>query len=486
MAELPFVEKYRPESLEGIVGDSGTDALRAFVKTGQFPLAMILYGGYGTGKTARARALVRDYYVQNGLYLPSATFRDIRSGSRLSPEYQGIFPPVLYVDAAVTRDIEFIKNTVQTFMKTVSPKGLKKFVIFDEADRLSFDAQRSLRPLIEKYPNTVTIYTTNELDKIDPAIQDRAAGATFEVRYPGAEDVTRYLKELATKEQVEIPDEKLRQIAVESESVRQAVGRLGTEITVYRSQRAPPPTPPPTPMVTPTPAPPPIEKPQLLGLSEEQKRRLEDAFKRVFEEAGIAKIPMATFRDELARLEEDLKTVERERAFDLAYRQIVDVARSLIPTRPLPTPAPTLLPTPPARRPEEVVVPPAEMLGPRRRDVMTLQCWISDCFEQCLVDKDLMRRVSMVPVMKAWSPRGVRYEPLLALPPTFFYSCEKHRYEKFGYRSVYDALAYLLFESRSSTRRMTITKGTFVDVGLDADDIAAIQVEEAKWMARAP
>ena len=606
MTELPFVEKYRPESLEDIVGDSGTEALKAFVKTGQFPLAIILYGPFGTGKTARARSLTRDYYVQNGLYLPTATFRDIRSGTRVSPEYEGIFPPVLFVDAAVTRDIEFIKNTVQTFMKRVPPKGLKKIIIFDEADRLSFDAQRALRPLIEKYPNTVTIYTTNELDKIDSAIQDRAAGATFEVKYPGSEYVAAYLKKLAAKEKVEIPDEKIREIAVESESVRQAVGKLGTEITVYRAKQAPPTPPPKPPEEVPTlpPAAPPgkisrsefdlrfekslnnwntfnvqllspglageihytvperekelvakftpdyiitigkadidlqretswktynasydrqakygehyldhlddivhtlsrnvadkafraiieeVKKPTApppapLGLREEHKKLLEDAFRRVFEEAGVKDIPMATFRDELERLLEDLKTVDQARAYDLAYTTIVDVAKGLLPKRPKPEVTP-LPPTPtraPARAPP-AAVPPVEMLGPRRRDIITVQCWVPTCINECIVDKDLMRRVTLVPVLKGWSPMGTRYEPLLPLPPLFFYSCEIHKEEKFGYKSIYDALAYLLYESRSSTKRLTITKGTFADIGLDVDDINAVQAAEVRWIPK--
>jgi hypothetical protein len=490
VAELPFVEKYRPESLEDIVGDSGTEALRAFVKTRTFPLAMILYGAFGTGKTARARALVRDYYVLNGLYLPSATFRDIRSETRLSPGFEGLFPPVLYVDASVTRDIEFIKDTVQEFMKTVPPMGLKKFIIFDEADRLSFDAQGALRPLIEKYPNTVTIYTTNDLDRIDPAIQDRAAGATFEVKYPGAEFVAAYLQKLAAKENVEIPLERLREIAVESESVRQAVGKLGTEITVYRALHAPPPTPPAIPQRVPEKAaekppeiPAPTPPPVPLGLSDEQKKSLEDAFKRVFEEAGVKDVPLATFRDELERLQEDLKTTDRARAYDLAYRILVDVATGLLPKRPKPEvtpPAPTLAPAPAP----PISVSPVEMFGPRRRDIITVQCWVPTCLNECVVDKDLMRRVTLIPVLKAWSPRGTRYEPLLPLPPLFFYSCEEHKEQRFGYRSVYDALAYLLVESRSSTKRLAITKGTFADVGLDQEDINIIQSSEARWIPK--
>jgi hypothetical protein len=224
--------------------------------------------------------------------------------------------------------------------------------------------------------------------------------------------------------------------------------------------------------------------PAPLGLSEEQKKSLEDAFRRVFEEAGVKDVPMATFRDELQRLQEDLKTVDRARAYELAYRTVVDVATGLLPKRPRPTVTPPVTPpTAPAPAPT-AAVPPVEMLGPRRRDIITVQCWVPNCLNECLVDKDLMRRVMFIPVLKAWSPRGARYEPLLPLPPLFFYSCEAHKEERFGYKSVYDALAYLLYESRSSTKRLAITKGTFADVGLDQDDINAIQSAEVRWIPR--
>lgn len=259
MAELPFVEKYRPVSLDEICGDSNITTLKAFVKSGEFPLAMIFWGEYGTGKTTAAKALVRDYYVGSDLFLSDATFRDVRSGSRVTPEFEGIFPPVLLVDASVTRDIDTIRNLVWNFMKTVAPKSLIKFVIFDEADRLGYDAQRALRILLEKYPRTRTIYTTNILDKIDPAIQSRAAGGIFEFTYPSVEIVTDYLKGITAKEAVAIPDEKLRSIAADSESVRQAVGRLGTEIAIIKAEEMP--VVPPAPPIEVKPEPAEIEKP---------------------------------------------------------------------------------------------------------------------------------------------------------------------------------------------------------------------------------
>jgi len=264
LAELPFLEKWRPESLEDLVGDSAVRALKAFVRTGAFPLAMIFYGEYGTGKTSATRAMVRDYYVLNGLFQPDVMFRDVRSGSRVMPGYEGLFPPVLYVDASVTRDIDTIRGLVQNFMRTLAPKGLKKFVIFDEADQMTYDAQRALRALIEKYPNTVTVYTANILSKIDPAIQDRAAGAVFEFKKPSTEELTLHLKKLTTREGVEIPDERLHQIALESTSVREAVGRLGTEVALIKAERVPIPRPAPVPVE--------VEKPVLAPPSEEEEK----------------------------------------------------------------------------------------------------------------------------------------------------------------------------------------------------------------------
>jgi hypothetical protein len=223
-----------------------------------------------------------------------------------------------------------------------------------------------------------------------------------------------------------------------------------------------------------------------MGLSEEQKHTLEDTFKRILEQAGVKEIPLARFQDELAFLQENLQSVERARAYEIADRSIVDLAGSLIPKIPrMPT---VTFPTTPAPAPAaptpSISVSPMEMLGPRRRDIITVQCWVPNCINECVVDKDLMRRVTIVPVLKSWSPRGARYEPLLPLPPLFFYSCEEHKEERFGYQSVYDALAYLLYESRSSTKRLAITKGTFADIGLDQDDINAVQAAEVRWIPR--
>ena len=229
--------------------------------------------------------------------------------------------------------------------------------------------------------------------------------------------------------------------------------------------------------------PPPPPPPPPTGLGPDEKRRLEDAFKRAFAEAGVTRLPpmaLAAFRDELGSLQEELKDIPRERAFRLARRRIIDLAGTMI-KPPVPPPPVAPPPTPP---PEWV--PPAELLGPRRVEVTIRTCWGPGPPHTFEADKDLERRVRLVPVIKADTPAlGPRYEPLLRFPPLFYMLCPEHRFEKFGYRDVYDALGFLLAETkRSRMKRLTVTKETLIELGLTTDDLRTIQFRAERWIER--
>jgi len=233
---LPWVEKYRPVSLLTLVGPVAP-YLRAYVKTGSFPLALVFYGDYGQGKTAGARAFIRDYYVNAKVFKGSATFMDVLHSVGWMPEYEGCWSPVLQVDATVTSDVEVIRDRVQTFMRVRAmwnDKGakLKKFILFDEADRLNYASQGVLRSLLEKYPGTVTMYTTNRIEGLDPAIVSRAAGGVFEFRKPEKEALTEHLQGILRWECKSLQGNIVEEIAVASQSVREAVGRLQQEAAV--------------------------------------------------------------------------------------------------------------------------------------------------------------------------------------------------------------------------------------------------------------
>ena len=57
--ERPFVEKYRPETLEDVVGNKfAIDQLKSIVKFGNMP-NLILVGPPGTGKTSSVMCMAR-------------------------------------------------------------------------------------------------------------------------------------------------------------------------------------------------------------------------------------------------------------------------------------------------------------------------------------------------------------------------------------------------------------------------------------------
>ena len=125
--------------------------------------------------------------------------------------------------------------------------------------------------------------------------------------------------------------------------------------------------------------------------------------------------------------------------------------------------------------------PPAAVRVPRVRRVETFKCWIPLCPETVTVDRDLEEKVRTIPVMKAQSPHGTRVEPLLMFPQQFYLICEEHRKEKYGYRNIYEALAWLLAETRLG-KKLAVTKATLKEVGLDSEDLSEIQAIEATWL----
>ena len=236
---LPWVERFRPVSLSTLTGDVAP-YLRAFIKTNSFPLALVFYGDYGQGKTAAAKAFVRDYYVNAGIFRAEATFKDILNAQLWTEEFEGCWSPVLYVDATITSDVEMIREKVMFFMRVRSiwnPVGLKmkKFAIFDEADRLGYASQGALRSLLEKYPNTVTMYTTNKIESIDPAIVSRASGGVFEFRKPNTEMLMPYLQSILASQGKTLSENTIEEIVVASQSIREAVGKLQQEVAIMES-----------------------------------------------------------------------------------------------------------------------------------------------------------------------------------------------------------------------------------------------------------
>lgn len=175
--------------------------------------------------------------MNQGVFKSEASFNDILNSRLWTEEYEGCWTPVLYVDATIEPDVETIREKVMLFMRVRSmwnSKGLnmKKFAIFDEADRLGYASQGALRSLLEKYPGTVTIYTTNRIESIDPAIVSRASGGVFEFKKPSKEMLCCHLQNILRIEGKSLSENIVEEIAIASQSVREAVGRLQQEVAL--------------------------------------------------------------------------------------------------------------------------------------------------------------------------------------------------------------------------------------------------------------
>jgi replication factor C subunit 2/4 len=152
--EQPWIEKYRPEFLHDVVGNSeAVSRLEAISKIGNLP-NIILSGPPGTGKTTSVLCLARQM---------------------LGDAYKNA---VLELNASDARGIDVVRNKIKMFAqkKVTLPNGRHKLIILDEADSMTTAAQQALRRTMEIYSSSTrfALACNNSVNIIEP-IQSRCA-----------------------------------------------------------------------------------------------------------------------------------------------------------------------------------------------------------------------------------------------------------------------------------------------------------------------
>jgi len=207
-----WIEKYRPHTLNDIVGQSAIiERLQAYVKTHQVP-HMIFAGPAGTGKTTSVLALARDLFGET-------TWKQNLHELNASDE----------------RGIGIIRGKIKDFART-APLGSGKFkiIFLDEADSLTTDAQAALRRTIEKYSHICRfILSVNYSSKIIEPIQSRCA--VFRFKPLGDEDVKTFIRRIAQKEKLEITPQGLETlIYIARGDLRKAINTLQVGASVNK------------------------------------------------------------------------------------------------------------------------------------------------------------------------------------------------------------------------------------------------------------
>lgn len=172
-------EKYRPLTLDGIVGQEHImPFFKGYVETRQIP-HMLFAGPAGVGKTTAAKALARGIFGDDW----KKSFRDF--------------------NASDARKLTDIREKIKTIAQTAPVKGGYKIIHMDEADNLAHDAQPALRRIIEDYSHICRfILSCNYPNRIIEPIKDRLDEFRFKRLSTIAAGVI--LKKVAEAEKIQI------------------------------------------------------------------------------------------------------------------------------------------------------------------------------------------------------------------------------------------------------------------------------------------
>ena len=188
----PWIEKYRPTSLNEVQGQESAILLFREMLSANRPLHFLFYGPSGTGKTSAVTSFCNELY-----------------GKCNMDQY------ILSINASYDRGIDMVRNKIKPFCKRSTTPFTRnnntidyKFVILDEADTLTQDAQNALRRCIEIYSyNTRFCFLCNYVCNIITPILSRCSVCHFRpVIKPLA---LAFLASVCEKEEVACSEEQL-------------------------------------------------------------------------------------------------------------------------------------------------------------------------------------------------------------------------------------------------------------------------------------
>ena len=185
---VPFVELFRPKHFDDIVLDPlNRKILKNIIDTSYFP-NLLFYGPPGTGKTTTIMNLITAYQ------------------EKLNNKNSDL---IIHLNASDERGIDIIRNQINLFVnsKPLFHNGMK-FVILDEVDYMTKNAQQALRYLLQNYSGNVRFcLICNYISKIDEGLQNEFIRLRFN-QLP-KNDIIQFLTHISESEHLNMSQKSL-------------------------------------------------------------------------------------------------------------------------------------------------------------------------------------------------------------------------------------------------------------------------------------
>lgn len=214
--------KYRPDSFEDLIGqDNIVKTLKNSIVRGKLAHAYLFCGPRGVGKTSAARIFAKTINCSS----PTADMEPCGKCESCVSFQEGRSYCIHELDAASNNGVEDIK-TLMDQVQIPPQVGKYSVYIIDEVHMLTQSAFNAFLKTLEEPPaHAIFILATTEKHKILPTILSRCQ--TYDFNRISIPDIVRNLRDIATKENINIDDESLHIIA------RKADGAMRDALTIF-------------------------------------------------------------------------------------------------------------------------------------------------------------------------------------------------------------------------------------------------------------
>ncbi|KAK0601292.1 hypothetical protein LWI29_022863 [Acer saccharum] len=230
--KMLWVDKYRPKTLDQVIVHQDIALNLKKLVTEQDCPHLLFYGPSGSGKKTLIMALLRQVFgpgaekvkVENRTWKIDAGSRtiDLELTTLSSANHVELSPSdVGFQDRYIVQEIikEMAKN------RPIDTKGKRgyKVLVLNEVDKLSREAQHSLRRTMEKYSTSCRlILCCNSSSKVIEAIRSRCLNVR--INAPTEEQIVKVLEFIGKKEGLQLPSGFAARIAEKSNrSLRRAI-----------------------------------------------------------------------------------------------------------------------------------------------------------------------------------------------------------------------------------------------------------------------